>query len=204
MLDRKEPITKAATADFGAPGPIIDFQAPMTHTLVADNKKKKGKFEKMFLDGRPPVNLGVTSGGDFFGGTQISFTDVLGDQQFNMFASSVSQYRTMSFSYLNLERRFQWALQGYSQTQFFYGQLEGLFYDPAFSGIIDRDLADRHAHDPRRHRVRHLSVQPLSPRRVLRRRQPLPGAVRRSGPRASTRRSTSRSSSAARCSTTAP
>ena len=67
------------------------------------------------------MNLGVTSGGDFFGGTQISFTDVLGDQQFSMFAASVSQYRTMSFSYLNLERRFQWAVQGYSQTQFFYG-----------------------------------------------------------------------------------
>ena len=31
----------------------------------------------------------------------------------------------MSLSYMNLERRFQWALQGYSQTQFFYGQLEG-------------------------------------------------------------------------------
>jgi hypothetical protein len=140
-LDRREPIAKAASADFGAPGPVIDFQAPMTHTLVAENKKKKGKFEKMFLDGRPPVNLGVTSGGDFFGGTQISFTDVLGDQQFNLFAASVSQYRTMSLSYLNLERRFQWALQGYSQTQFFYGALEGLFYDPAFAGLIDRDLA---------------------------------------------------------------
>ena len=141
-LERKEPLAKAASADFGAPGPVIDFQAPMTHTLVAENKKKKGKFEKMFLDGRPPVNLGVTSGGDFFGGTQISFTDVLGDQQFNMFAASVSQYRTMSLSYMNLERRLQWALQGYSQTQFFYGQLEGVFYDPAYSGVfLDRDLA---------------------------------------------------------------
>jgi hypothetical protein len=140
-LDRREPLAKAESADFGAPGPVIDFQAPMTHTLVAENKAKKGKFEKMFLDGRPPVNLGVTSGGDFFGGTQISFTDVLGDQQFNLFAASVSQYRTMSLSYLNLEKRFQWALQGYSQTQFFYGALEGLFYDPAFSGFIDRDFA---------------------------------------------------------------
>jgi hypothetical protein len=140
-LDKRDPVAKAATADFGAPGPVIDFQAPMTHTLVAENKKKKGKFEKMFLDGRPPVNLGVTSGGDFFGGTQIAFTDVLGDQQFNLFAASVSQYRTMSLSYLNLERRFQWALQGYSQTQFFYGQLEGLLYDPALAPYVDRDLA---------------------------------------------------------------
>ena len=140
-LDRREPVAKAASADFGAPGPVIDFQPPMTHTLVAENKHKKGKFEKMFLDGRPPVALGVTSGGDFFGGTQITFSDVLGDQQFSMFASSVSQYRTMSFSYTNLERRFQYALQGFSQTQFFYGALEGLFYDQAYAGLVDRDLA---------------------------------------------------------------
>ena len=33
-LERKEPLHTAATADFGAPGPIIDFQAPLQHTLV--------------------------------------------------------------------------------------------------------------------------------------------------------------------------
>ena len=33
--------------------------------------------------------------------------------------ASVSQYRTMSFTWLNMERRMQWALQGYNQTQFY-------------------------------------------------------------------------------------
>lgn len=140
-LERKEPIHSAASADFGSPGPIIDFQAPLQHTLVTENKRKKGTFEKLFLEGRPPVNVGVTSGGDVFGGTQISFTDVLGDQQFNMFAASISQYRTLAFSYANLAKRFQYAIQGFSQSEFFYGQLGGLLYDPAFSGFIDRDLA---------------------------------------------------------------
>ena len=140
-LERRDPIITAASSDFGAPGRIIDFQAPLAHTLVADKIKRKGKFEKMFVDGRPPVNVGVTSGGDLFGGSAVTFSDVLGDQQFNMFAASVSQYRTFSLSYLNLERRFNYALQGFSQTQFFYGQLEGVFYDPSFSGIIDRDFA---------------------------------------------------------------
>ena len=37
----------------------------------------------------------------------VSFTDVLGDQQFSMYASSVQQYKTLSFWYLNLSRRFQ-------------------------------------------------------------------------------------------------
>ena len=141
VLDRRDPIITVATADFGAPGPIIDFQAPLSHTLIADKKRRKGTFEKMFLDGRPPVNLGVTSGGDVFGGSAVTFSDVLGDKQFNMYVASISQYRTMSFSYLNVARRFNYALQGYSQTQFFYGALENVFYDPSVANFFSRDFA---------------------------------------------------------------
>ena len=140
-LELGEPLAVAQTADFGAPGPVIDFQIPVPHTLVAENSRRKGTFENMFIDGRPPVNVGVTSGGDFFGGTAVSFTDVLGDKQFTFYAESVSRYRTLSLSYVNLSRRFNFALQGYSQTQFFYGNLEGVFFDPRFSGIVDRDFS---------------------------------------------------------------
>ena len=139
LLERREPIIKAASADFGEPGAIIPFQAPLSHTLIADNKKKKGTFEKLFLDGRPPVNVGVTSGGDIFGGSSVTFSDVLGDQQFSLYAASISQYRTLSFSYLNLAHRFNYALQAFSQTSFFYGNLENILYDGSF--IVDRDLA---------------------------------------------------------------
>jgi len=139
MLERRDPIAKATSADFGEPSAIIPFQPPLSHTLIADNKKKKGTFEKLFLDGRPPVNVGVTSGGDIFGGSSVTFSDVLGDQQFNLYAASISQYRTLSFSYLNLARRFNYALQGFSQTTFFYGNLQNLLYDGSF--IVDRDQA---------------------------------------------------------------
>jgi hypothetical protein len=139
-LNREQPIHSVATADFGAPAPVIDFQPPLSHTLVQSNVRTKGNFEKMFLEGRPPVNVGVTSGGDFFGGTQVTFTDVLGDKQFNIFASSVSQYRTLSGSYVNLSRRFQYALQGFSQTQFYYGYDPGALYGYEY-GYISRDQA---------------------------------------------------------------
>ena len=139
-LPREEPLHTVASADFGSPVPVIDFQAPISHTLVKANIKTKGTFEKLFLEGRPPVALGVTSGGDLFGGTQVTFTDVLGDKQFNIFASSVAQYRTMSFSYTNLSRRIQYALQAYSQTQFYYGYNPGLLYAQDL-GYLDRDDA---------------------------------------------------------------
>ena len=87
-LERTEPIHTAASADFGVPGPIIDFQAPLQHTLVKENVHTKGTWEKMYLEGRPPINVGVTSNGDIFGGTQVSFGDVLGDKQVNFYAAS--------------------------------------------------------------------------------------------------------------------
>ena len=141
VIDLKEPLRTAASSDFGSPGPIIDFQAPLAHTFLAENRRRKGTFEKMFLDGVPPVNVGLTSGGDLFGGTALSFADVLGDRQFTLVAASVSQYRTMAFSYADLSRRFQYAVQGYSQTQFYYGQLGGILYDPVYSQLLSRDAA---------------------------------------------------------------
>ena len=139
-VDRAEPDLTVASSDFGGPGPIIDFQAPLQHTLIPDNQRKKGTFEKMFLEGRPPVNLGITSSGDLFGGTAVTFSDVLGDKQFNLYLASISQYRTLAGSYVNLSRRFQYAIQGYSQTQFFYGAQAGYLYDPSLA-FIDRDFA---------------------------------------------------------------
>ena len=136
---QKEPLHTVASADFGAPGPIIDFQPPLTHTLVKENERDKRKFEKMFLEGRPPVNVGVTSGGDIFGGTQVTFTDVLGDQQFNLYAESVSQYRTLSLQYVNLSRRLQYALQGFTQTLFYYGNYAGYLYNPEFAFLSHDD-----------------------------------------------------------------
>ena len=133
-----EPLYTAATTDFGAPGSNIDFQAPLTHNLITANNRRKGRFEKMFMDGSPPVNVGVTSGGDVLGGTAISFTDVLGDQSFVVQAYSIQQYRTFSASYLNLSGRLQFALQGFSQESFFYGALG--FYAPTLS-FLDRDDA---------------------------------------------------------------
>jgi hypothetical protein len=140
-IERKEPLHTAMSSDFGSPGPIIDFQAPLQHTLVAQNKRKKGTFEKMFLEGRPPINVGVTSNGDILGGSQVSFGDVLGDQQFNLFAESIQQYRTISFSYVNLARRLHYAFQGFSQTRFLYGLQSGVFFDPSIAPFVTRDLA---------------------------------------------------------------
>ena len=137
---RDEALYTAETQDFGSPGPIIDFQAPLSHTLIRDNSRQKGAFENLFLEGRPPVNFGVTSNGDVLGGTQILFTDVLGDQQLGFTAYSVSQYRTFGGSYTNLASRMQFGVQGFSQSQFFYGNFPGRTFGSSLA-FLSRDDA---------------------------------------------------------------
>jgi hypothetical protein len=140
-LSTEKPITTVASSDFGEAAPMIDFTAPLSHTLLRDNIHKKGAFEKMSLAGRPPVSLGVTSGGNFYGNTQVTFTDVLGDKQVSFFAQSVSQYRTTAFTYVNVGSRMNYALQGFSQDVFYYGQAQYLV-PPEYVGYLDRDLAE--------------------------------------------------------------
>jgi hypothetical protein len=144
-ISGEKPVATVASEDFGGPGPVFEFTAPISHTLLRDNIRKKGAFEKMSLAGRPPVALGVTSGGDLYGNTQITFTDVLGDKEVSFYAQSVLQYRTTAFTYVNTGRRMNYAVQGFSQDLFYFGQdltRSGALYDPALAPFIDRDLAE--------------------------------------------------------------
>lgn len=104
----------------------IDFQPDVTHEVVPENKRKKRTFEKLFLEGRPPLNVGVTSSGDFFGGSQIALTDVLGDHTFVFTAMSVQEFRSYEGTYLNLSHRFHYGLSGFDYTSFFYSAPYGL------------------------------------------------------------------------------
>jgi hypothetical protein len=138
----EKPIATVASADFGGPGPVFEFTAPLSHTLVRDNIRRKKWNEGLRMAGRPPVNLGVNSSGTIYGNTQVTFTDVMGDQEMSFYAQSVQQYRTTAFTYVNLSKRLQFALQGFSQDLFYYGQLEGALYDPRLAPFIDRDDAE--------------------------------------------------------------
>ena len=99
---------------------IVDFQPDVVHQVVAENKRRKRLFEKLFLEGRPPLNVAVTSSGDFFGGSQVALADVLGDQNFLFTAYSFREFRSYQGLYVNLARRLHWGVTGFDQTQFSY------------------------------------------------------------------------------------
>jgi WD40 repeat protein len=110
---------------------IIDFQPDLAHQVVAENKRKKRVFEKLFLEGRPPLNVGVTSGGDFFGGSQIALADVLADKNFIVTAVSLREFRSYDFTYFDLGQRLHWGVSGFDNTQYFYASPYNL--QPGFS-----------------------------------------------------------------------
>ena len=138
IISAERPKATVAPGDFGVAGPNIDFTPPMGHDMVPDNIHKKGPWERMSLASRPPVNVGVTSGGDFLGSTELVFTDVLGDKLLAFSFLSVSQYRSFGASYFNQERRLQYGLQGFWQDSFYFGAAGLSYYAP----LLDRDQAE--------------------------------------------------------------
>jgi len=130
-IDTAEPIKEVEQDVQGGAIEIVDFQPDVVHQIVPQAKRKKKAFEKLFLEGRPPLNVGVTSGGDFFGGSQVALTDVLGDQNFLLTAISLREFRTFEGNYINLSHRFQYGVSGFDSTRFFYSSPYNLV--PGFS-----------------------------------------------------------------------
>ena len=107
----------------------VDFQPDVTHQVVAENKRRKRLFEGLYLEGRPPLNVGFTSNGDFFGGSQVALTDVLGDQSFLFTASSIREYRNYAAQYANLSSRWNWGVTASDFTYYYFSpyQISSLY-----------------------------------------------------------------------------
>jgi hypothetical protein len=118
--DTAEPIKEVEQEVQTAAEGLVDFQPDVSHEVVPENKRRKRLFEGLYLEGRPPINVGVTSSGNFYGGTSIALTDVLGDQLFQATVLSVSSYRIYDGRYTNLAARLQYGVNVFDQTYFFY------------------------------------------------------------------------------------
>jgi hypothetical protein len=118
--DTNEPMKEVDQDVRSAAEGIVDFQPDVTHEIVTDNKRRKRIFEGLYLEGRPPINVGVTSSGDFFGGSSLALTDTLGDQSFGLTILSVASYRIYQGQYVNLASRLHYGINLFDQTYFFY------------------------------------------------------------------------------------
>lgn len=142
-LENPEPLREVDQEVSPVDAEIVDFQPDLVHQVMAENKRRKKLFEKLFLEGRPPLNVGVTSNGDFFGGSQVALSDVLGDKNLVVTASSVREYRTYDGTYVDLGGRLHWGLSLFDSTRYFFPTFmvqqslfsrEGAFATQRFTG----------------------------------------------------------------------
>jgi len=118
--DASEPLKEVEQEVQAAAAGLVDFQPDMVHNVVPENKRRKRVFEGLHLEGRPPINTGVTSSGDFFGGSAIALSDLLGDHHFTFTAISVREFRTYEAVYVNLARRFHYGIGAFDTKSFFF------------------------------------------------------------------------------------
>jgi WD40 repeat protein len=87
---------------------------------------------KLYLNNRPPIGAIISTDGSIYGGTALSFSDLLGDHNFSLLAYQVRSFRSYAFSYANLKRRFQWFAEAFQYTIFYYtpyGYLDPTYYE---------------------------------------------------------------------------
>ncbi len=135
--DTTEPLKEIEQEVQAAAEGQVDFQPDVVHAVVPENKRRKRVFEGLYLEGRPPINVGVTSSGDFFGGSAVGLSDVLGDHNFTFTALSIREFRTYEGTYINLAKRFHYGINAFDTTSFFYATPYNLQIGPGLrSGTI--------------------------------------------------------------------
>ena len=130
--------------------------------------RKKGTFEKMFLEGRPPVNVGVTSNGDIFGG-------IAGQLRRRARRPAVQPVRRVDRAVPHAVAAPTSTCRGASSSRCrAFRRRSSSTASSAASSTIPRSRRSSAAIDAVATRtvrggtrLRHLSVQPLSPRRAV-------------------------------------
>ena len=84
---------------------------------------------KLYVASRPPADAIVSTDGSIYGGSTVTFSDLLANHIFTVSAYQVRDFRSMAFNYVNLSRRLQWAVSAYQYTLFYYPDF--YYYDPA-------------------------------------------------------------------------
>ena len=115
-------------ADIGAGEKFKKFEPILTLEINKDKIKAHEGMGKLYVASRPPVDAIVSTDGSIYGGSALAFTDILGDYTFSATAYQVREFRSMFLGYLNQRNRFQWAIDAFQYTIYYYPN--SYYYDP--------------------------------------------------------------------------
>ena len=106
------------------------FEPILSLDISKDKIKAHKGIGKLFLTARPPIEAILSTDGSIYGGTMLTFTDLLGDHTFNLMAYQVQSFRSYQFAYYNQKRRMQFMASAFQFTQFYYPDY--YYYAPSF------------------------------------------------------------------------
>ncbi len=115
-------------ADIGADEKFKKFEPILTLEINKDKIRAHEGMGKLYISSRPPVDAIISSDGSIYGGSALAFTDILGDYTFSVTAYQVREFRSMFLGYLNQKKRFQWAVDAFQYTLYYYPN--SYYYDP--------------------------------------------------------------------------
>lgn len=108
---------------------------PIVEVSIDEEKIRPFKgMGKLFLNNRPPIGAIISTDGSIYGGTALSFSDLLGDYNFTLVAYQVRSFRSYEFSYANLKKRFQYMASAFQYTIYYYAPYS--YLDPTFYQLL--------------------------------------------------------------------
>jgi Tol biopolymer transport system component len=108
--------------------PFEKFKPTLTFDLHKDKIEEHTGLGKLYVTARPPVDAIISTDGSIYGGSAISFSDVLANHQFSIMAYQVREFRSYGFTYANLSGRLQYAVNAFQYAIYYYPDL--YYYDP--------------------------------------------------------------------------
>jgi len=113
---------------------------PIISLEIDDKEIKPYKgMGKLYLTARPPIDTIVSTDGSLYGGSAISFTDLMADYTIFLMAYQVRSYRSYQFSFINQKRRLQYMASAFQFTQYYYHPY--LSMDPSYYYRVNYDDA---------------------------------------------------------------
>jgi WD40 repeat protein len=113
----------------------FDRFEPIVEVSIDEEKIKPFKgMGKLYLNNRPPIGAILSTDGSIYGGTALSFSDLMGDHNFTLVAYQVRSFRSYEFSYANLKKRLQYMANAFQYTLYYYPSYS--YLDPTFYGLL--------------------------------------------------------------------
>lgn len=111
------------------------FEPLVSLEINEDNIKPHRSIGKLYLAARPPIDTLISTDGSIYGGSAISFSDILADYSLNFMAYQVRTFRSYNFEFYNLKRRLQYMVSAFHYTLFYYSPYD--YYDPYISNYLN-------------------------------------------------------------------